>query len=235
MMTGKEKLYFLLDTIDDKRILTASGQPVLIHPLGDLNAKYPDTELLLLLKKLQDDLKILKVTRIPLSDEEKGYSPRYEDDYYGLEILPAFDDYLTKIQKEPEYQEFTGKKPKQAQEVKETEKRSDIVFEITYTEAREVLLNEYLQLAKPDFDRENDLVFEYLVKNPNRTIQQSEIEDTINSRLTKSLHKIVENLGFIGDLRKVFFDISKSAIYFRNPVTKPTLERLSMSKIKLPR
>ncbi len=51
-MIGKEKIYFLLNKIDDQRILTPSGQPVLIHPFGDLKGHYPDVELLMLLKKL---------------------------------------------------------------------------------------------------------------------------------------------------------------------------------------
>jgi hypothetical protein len=34
-MTGKEKLYFLLDAIEDARPLAPSGQPVLIHSAGE--------------------------------------------------------------------------------------------------------------------------------------------------------------------------------------------------------
>jgi len=113
-MTGKEKLYFLLNTIEDKRILTASGQPLLIHPAGDLQGHYPKTELLLLLKKLEDDEKILRVTIMPKEPGAWDYY-HYEYDYYGLELLPAFDDYFVKIQNEPEYQEFSGKKPTKKQ------------------------------------------------------------------------------------------------------------------------
>jgi hypothetical protein len=109
-MTGKEKLYFLLNRINDKRVLTASGQPVLIHPQGDLRGHYPRVELLLLLKKLQDDEKVIKVVRFPVPKEER-YIYQYEDDYYGIEVLPTFDKYFQKVQQEPEYQEFTGKKP----------------------------------------------------------------------------------------------------------------------------
>ena len=97
MMTGKEKLYFLLNRIDDKRVLTPIGQAILIHPMGDLSGNYADVELMMLFKKLQDDEKVLKVTRVP--EAKDGWSLRnYEDDYYGLELLPVFDEYFTKIQ-----------------------------------------------------------------------------------------------------------------------------------------
>ena len=239
-MTGKERVYFLLNRIDDKRETTPSGQPILIHPMGDLNGNYPNLELLMLLKKLQDDEKVLKVTRVPITDKE-GWSPSYEDDYYGLELLPKFDEYFDIIQHQPEYYEFTNRKPsnqsnqpQQREQVQHNPQRnnSDIVFEINYTTSREILLNNVFQIARPDFDRENDLVFQFLYDNPNKTFTIEEIEGKLG-KLTKPLHKIVENLGFNGDLRKVFMSVSKTAICFKNPVTKSDLERLGISRIKL--
>lgn len=36
MMTGKQKLYFLIDAIEDARAITPSGEPIYIHPMGEL-------------------------------------------------------------------------------------------------------------------------------------------------------------------------------------------------------
>jgi len=100
-LTGKEKLYFLLNRIDDKRVLTPSGKLILIHPDGDLNGYFPEAELMLLLTKLQDDLKVIRISRLPnhnIDDWNMSYR-EYEEDYYGLEILPTFNEYFTKTQR----------------------------------------------------------------------------------------------------------------------------------------
>jgi len=112
MMSGKEKIYFLLNRIEDKRILTPKGQPVLIHPANDLNNNYSIVELSQLFIKLETDEKILKVLKEPTRIMTVNLDPYsgFEDGCYHLELLPAFDEYYSKIRQEPEYQEFTGKK-----------------------------------------------------------------------------------------------------------------------------
>ena len=37
MMDGKEKLYFLVDAINDARVLAPSGQPLIVDPTNNLN------------------------------------------------------------------------------------------------------------------------------------------------------------------------------------------------------
>ncbi len=237
-MSGKEKLYFLLNRIDDQRVLTPSGQPILIHPMGELAGNYPDLELLMLFKKLQDDEKVLKVTRTPLSEEEKGYNPRYEDDYFGLELLPAFDEYFAKIQNEPEYQEFTDKKPasrpqEPTTKVNRTKAELDVICWVTFTQTREILLNNVFLIGKPDFDSENEVVFGYLYNNPNKTITLDELKKELKRDITKTLHKIVENLGFRGDIKNLFFSISKNSIKFKKQITQKDLEELGLKRIRL--
>ena len=106
------------------------------------------------------------------------------------------------------------------------------MYQITYTKQRQVLMNN-AQISKPDFNSENDLVFSFLYENPNRRISKEEIEKAIGGKLTKSLHKIVENLGFEGDTKEVFFSVSKNAIEFRNAITKKDLEEMKKPLIKL--
>lgn len=115
----------------------------------------------------------------------------------------------------------------------DTSNTTQIVYKITFTIAREILLNG-VQIAKPDFESENDIVFDYLYKHPNRKIELAEIEKEIGQGMTKTLHKTVENLGFSGDLKTAFFQVSKTSIYFRNPVTKTDLGELNIRTIKFP-
>ena len=110
-----------------------------------------------------------------------------------------------------------------------------VVYEVKYTQAREILINEFL-LANLDFNSENDNVFDYLYKNPNKIVGIAELEKRLGGTpLKKSLHKIVENLGFVREIKRAFFDISKRSIRFRNPLTSKELEALGIPRLRFPR
>mgnify|MGYP001616287998 CR=1 FL=1 len=343
-MMGKEKLYFLLDTINGKRVLTPSSHPILIHPAGDLNNHFPQSELLQLFLKLQSEEKIFEVVRFP---EANGMGIRYEDGYYGLKLLSAFDKYFLKIQQEPEYQEFTGKKPVTSEEIgkpqvkpnrkglekiwnilqeideinqispsdgklkipheprgftgspqelspffndretvlqkllslkaienlkseetfgsfwhfiigkdfnkvfdeykekykaiakeyeqtkttKETEEGS--IYKIGYSEqSREILINNFLLKKLRSFS-DNDAIFAYLYENANKVVSVKDIKAGTKLTSIKDLNKFLENIGFTGELRKVFFKVSKDQVRFNNPVTKKDLEEIGISYLKL--
>jgi len=132
---------------------------------------------------------------------------------------------------EIKYQEV-AKEYKQRKQLEET-KMKDPVYEIKYSEkSREILINNFL-LARPDSFSENEGVFAYLYKNPNIAIPLEDIKKEIGESLTKSIHKILENLGFTGELRKAFFKVAKNKILFRNPLTKKDLEELGIKHLKL--
>ncbi len=120
MMSGKEKLYFLLNRVNDVRVISPSSQPLKIHPMDDLKGGYREVELTQLFTKLEKDELVLKVLKAPgriktidfiegiIPDEPV---PENDDGCWHIELLSAFDSYFLKIQQEPEYQEFMGKKP----------------------------------------------------------------------------------------------------------------------------
>lgn len=474
-MNGKEKIYFLIDAIDEARTITPSGQPLIIDPVNDLNRNYRDIELKQLFTKLEKDEQVLKVLKVPrrikeidLIEELDPYE-HADDGCWHIELLPAFDRYYLKIQYEPEYQEFTGKKPAgittkpsngslmtyeqklelivkaviearkatrkgqttivylnatngldqldseeirnillqlqdenaikvnpktnrilplhqqpanpgyylldildgfdnwyenyfmqqktslknldyinmlriydvvldineqiqlthkttvyfplipsfiryralfpadtiglrneycqnrlnsliylkekgaiadfsqnaqnwdttvtvslilskfddfyktmmaeyvkhnkaipaQLQDKKIDSKataqiqqdQSKIIYKITFTTAREILLNGF-QIAKPDFDSENEVVFSFLFKHPNKRHTLKDIETATGRKLTKTLHKVIENLGFTGDIKKVFIDVNKDSVCLRNPITQDDLDKLGIKQIK---
>lgn len=116
-MTGKEKLYFLLDAIVDARDIAPSGQPLVIDPVNDLNRKYRPIELIQLFTKLVKDEKVLRVIQAPSWTKEddiiRNLDPYdYADDgCWHIELLPSFAEYFFRTQSEPEYFEFTGRRP----------------------------------------------------------------------------------------------------------------------------
>jgi len=112
MMTGREKLYFLLERINDKRELTPSGQPIKIYLARNLNNIYDREELISLLFRLEKDEKVIKIVALP----EAILGSKLNTRNFIIELLAAFDDYYTNIQHEPAYQEFTGKIPMKQQQ-----------------------------------------------------------------------------------------------------------------------
>lgn len=104
---------------------------------------------------------------------------------------------------------------------------------ITYTKSRQVLLNDMFQLSRPTLNGENDLVFNYLYQHPNQSHTKKQLEAELSNHINKPLHKIVENLGFKGDLAKAFFSVSKDSIVFRNPITADELSQMGLSIIRL--
>lgn len=89
-------------------------------------------------------------------------------------------------------------------------------FYIVYTPERKVLLNGKIEIAQPDFNSENDLVFKYLYDHPEIEINLSELK--AKTHMSKSIDKVLANLGFVKGLRSAFFDINKKTIKFKKRV-----------------
>ena len=182
-----------------------------------------------------------------LIKEKSVFEAKYDNDdtfgygSIGIKVnLANFDDFYAKIKQEFEKRKQKAVKidekdvkdaPKQ-EATKKTDEKDEPMYQITYTKQRQVLMNN-AQISKPDFNSENDLVFSFLYDHPNKRITREELEKAVGGKLTKSLHKIVENLGFEGDTKEVFFSVSKNAIEFRNPITKRDLEEMKKPLIKL--
>jgi hypothetical protein len=87
---------------------------------------------------------------------------------------------------------------------------------------RQVMLNGVFPLSAPNFNSENANFIECIIEKPNLKLSRADIEKEIKKKLKKSFRQIVRDLGFKGEISKLFFDASKTAVQFRNyvPVTK---------------
>lgn len=120
------------------------------------------------------------------------------------------------------------------QEIAEKEQEADILYKITYSEhTREIKLNEMV-LANPQSDSKNVNFFEYVYLRPNTQIAVSDIEEASAMQLTDNIQDILRDLGFKGNIRKVFFPIAtKAKIMFINPITKQYAIKNDLPTIRL--
>ncbi|HEY4694457.1 MAG TPA: hypothetical protein VIH52_00630 [Candidatus Nanoarchaeia archaeon] len=114
-MTGKEKLYFLLNKIEDARDIAPSDRPLIIDPINNLNNRIRKEELSQLFIKLAKDEKVLILikapSRVKAELEELDPYDFSDDGCWHISLLPNFDRYFLEVQQEPGYYEFTGRKP----------------------------------------------------------------------------------------------------------------------------
>ncbi len=113
---------------------------------------------------------------------------------------------------------------------------SKSLFSVKFKNNREIILvvdgKAYL-LSKPDLDSLNDLFFEYVSNNPDKKITKAEIEVATKKFKNKDFHTALNELGFKGEIRKLFFLASKNTVYFRATVTGTELEELSIDVAEL--
>lgn len=97
---------------------------------------------------------------------------------------------------------------------------------------REIWINNYL-LSKPHAVGKNMGFFEYIYNNPNISIKRTDLPDSIKKEiLRKSFTKIINAIGFKGEILKAFFPKrGKTEFMFKKEVL---LKDLNNSGIKTP-
>lgn len=216
-----EKIWNVLQEIDEKKQLGIEGNPVRVPCY--LEYGQDSDEIYEARKTILEKLQSLGA----ITGLHKGVTGAY---YYwsfslGNDYESVFNNYKIQYKKSAkDYQEAHPEEKTNPQE---------IAYEVKYSEtSREIIINGFL-VGKPDFNRENEIVFTYVYKHPNERLSKLKIEKDNSVRLLKDLPKIVENLGFTGELKKAFFEVSTEGILFRNPVTRKVLNELRIEHLKL--
>ncbi len=112
MLTGKEKLYFLLINIENIKSISSSDKSLSIDPLNDLDDRLSNDDLSRLFLKLDRDEKVIKLIKTPnriktILDDLDPYD-KADDGCWHIEIKPAFERYLIELKHESEYKKFIG-------------------------------------------------------------------------------------------------------------------------------
>ncbi len=106
-------------------------------------------------------------------------------------------------------------------------------YYVSILATRVIALNDKYRLSKPNVESENDHFFNYVFHNPNKLILREEIERNENATIGKDFHHILNDLGFRNELRKLFFEVSKNAVKFRNFIPKNRMEEFGIDSNKL--
>lgn len=221
-----EKIWTILQEIEVKRNITLAGDdisiPQILHWSKARNSREADAtadERFNILRKLENEENAIKDVRWP-------------NDHNKLVYLKIGEKYFDTFSKYEEAYKKSADEYEQEKQVQETQVENPI-YEIRYSEqTREILINSFLLKKLRSFS-DNDATFAYLYKNPNQDKTGEDIQEGTGLKSLKNLNKFLDDLGFTGDLRKVFFKVSKNRIRFNNPITKDYLEEIGIERLTL--
>lgn len=120
------------------------------------------------------------------------------------------------------------------QEIAEKEYQADILYKITYSKhTREIKLNNVV-LARLQSDSKNVNFFEYVYAHQNEPIDVRAIEEQTAYAFGENIHDILRDLGFKGNIRKIFFPTAtKAKVMFVNPISKQYAIKNDLPTIEL--
>jgi len=124
------------------------------------------------------------------------------------------------------------------QELQKVSGDEEVAYCVTYSPAREIIIHgdhTSFILTKLNFGGENDAVFGYLDQHPNIIIDKKTLVQTSGGNLTKTLPKIVEKLGFSGNLLRAFFNVNETSVLYRKSITHKELEEMGIDKLLPPK
>lgn len=204
-MSYEENRRQVINEIAEAIKYSLADGPIKLNPIHEIGQQKMNAIILQL--EAED---VLKVIRIANDDAWRlTLDPYIHPEYYTIEIR--------------ERQFFLDSEETKSLEIDSKsvglnkEKETNVKSVIIYSEDRSVILNGDIELSRTNFNSENDIIFGFLYKNPNETFLREDLEKECKIKITKSLSKTVENLGFCRGLKKVFFDVSKNSIRFNNP------------------
>ena len=116
----------------------------------------------------------------------------------------------------------------------------EVVLELFYDEYGDIYIKsdkDKIKLGKPQYNSINKLVFEYLYNNHDKPIKKYVLSDLVQKELgkplTKPLRKIAQELGFKGDIKKLFFITTENVAKLRKKITKSQLNDIGIDISKI--
>jgi hypothetical protein len=129
-------------------------------------------------------------------------------------------------------------KPIESKNKQKTHTNHKTIYLIEYKNRKVVLKDvdnckEYI-LSKPQFNETGDLFMCYIINNPDKKIRKEAIEKYNGKKIPTGFHQLLNNLGFKGEIKKIFFPgVSNNSVMFKNNVTKKDVVDLEIDEEKL--
>jgi len=105
-------------------------------------------------------------------------------------------------------------------------KNTNSEYFIEYRDDRTILLNGKIDIGRPRFNTQSEILFSFLYKHPNETFTLEQLEKETNMEILDKLPKLIDRMGFRRGLKKAFFDIhentincKKTTVRFRSKIT----------------
>jgi len=154
----------------------------------------------------------------------------FDDSYYVIHNINI--EKLEEVYKETKsiYEKFTESYKERQENIKKS--KEEKLYFITY-KGRQIMLNDKYLIKKLQFCRKNELFFEYIFNNSKKKIQLDEIKKVTKAESKVDFNKFVNEIGFKGELRKCFFEVSKTIIKFTNSLTQKDLEERNVNITEL--
>lgn len=138
----------------------------------------------------------------------------------NLQELGAFE---YEYERAPEVTVYPAARERLTATVRDLETESHVY--VVKMRSGNILVNEYL-LAKPHFNSQAELVFSYILEHPGIRITKRQLEADTNTKITRHFTKILNDLGFSGEIKRAFFPtISSYAVEFRQEINKLVIDR----------
>jgi len=224
---GLQKVWTVLQHIKDTLDLSEPSNSILVslNP-DDYTIKIPAVQIIAVLNDLQNKgiLKILKTNELARGQNAKLVKidrEKFKSEYKQVENRRKKEG-LEKIQ------EITTKSEGTAVNSIPKEK---IRYWIDFKNRRIILNDKYL-VSKLQFNRPHELFFEYLCSHLREKIKNEDIPPNLGLPRF-NFNKVVNALGFKGELRKCFFDTSNTTIRFLKSITEEDLKERVVNIIKL--
>lgn len=220
-------------------IYAKSNQYVKEIPLNEIKA---------ILKQFEDEKK-LKIINITSSSIFPTFDPetydlfifQVEDVEYFREMIPPkeldIEDspmrkmrktiaYMTGVADEERIKMGTIEEEKiKGSNITNINKKNDEYF-IEYKDDRTILLNGKIDIGRPRFNTQSEILFSFLSNHPNEIFTVEQLEKEIKMPFEDKIPKVIDRIGFKRGLKKAFFDIhentinyKKTTVRFRNKIT----------------
>lgn len=112
---------------------------------------------------------------------------------------------------------------------------NEIAFRLNYKPEVEPFISINMNwVSKPHFSSDISEVFGYIYANVGKEITTSDIKRDLNIELKKGIDDILRDLGFKGDLAKIFFKkMTNNSVHFTNPVFHHDLKMLNIDYMEI--